>query len=135
MYNIKEIALLRGKCKSLKLEGSERLDFHSDAELQKICNGIGPQFFPEWLRKAVTALHPTLAPAAFIHDVEYEESDGSLSGFTAANDRFKRNGYKLAEEAFGWYDVRRYIVMNQARRFGNLCQAGGWIAWVKGAKK
>ena len=42
----------------------------------------------------------------------------------------KANGYKVAEAEFGWYNPRRYIVMNQARRFGNICQLFGWKAWT-----
>lgn len=49
---------------------------------------------------------------------------------TITNDRFKRNGYKTAKAEFGWYNPRRYIVMNQARRFGNICQIAGWDGWA-----
>ena len=47
-----------------------------------------------------------------------------------SNARFKANGYKVAEAEFGWYNPRRYVVMNQARRFGNICQLFGWGAWT-----
>ena len=98
--------------------------------LAQIYNGIGPDAFPEWLRKGVSALHPSLAAVAFIHDIEWHESDGSKEKFTASNDRFKRNGYRVAKAQFGWYNPRRWIVMNQARRFGNVCQLFGWSAWT-----
>ena len=69
-----------------------------------------------------------------LNDVEYDESDGSRSGFEVANERFKRNGYLIAKAEFGWYNPIRYIVMNQARRFGNYCNIGGWLAWKTGKK-
>lgn len=67
---------------------------------------------------------------ALIHDVEWHESDKSKERFAESNARFKANGYKVAESEFGWYNPRRYVVMNQARRFGNICQLFGWGAWT-----
>ena len=56
--------------------------------------------------------------------------DGTKESFTASNERFKRNGYKVAKADFSWWRPRRYVVMNHARRFGNICQAFGWSAWM-----
>jgi hypothetical protein len=126
MYTLEEIAALRLKCEELKLEGREKLSRYTDEELQVICNGIGPDAFPYILRKSVTTIHPTLEPAAFIHDVEFWESDGTKESFTAANDRFKANGYICAKEEYAWYNPTCYLVMNNARRLGNWCQLFGW---------
>ncbi|MBQ6599078.1 MAG: hypothetical protein IJH79_16125, partial [Lentisphaeria bacterium] len=65
-----------------------------------------------------------------IHDVEWHESDKTQKTFDESNARFKTNGYKVAGAEFGWYNPRRYVVMNQARRFGNICQLFGWKAWM-----
>lgn len=67
---------------------------------------------------------------AFIHDIEWHESDQSKEKFAASNERFKRNGYAAAKAEYGWWNPLRYIVMNQARRFGNICQKFGWKAWT-----
>ena len=75
-------------------------------------------------------IHPSLEPVAFLHDAEWELSDGTKESFTASNERFKRNGYKVAKAEFSWWRPRRYVVMNHARRFGNICQAFGWSAWM-----
>lgn len=121
---------LRKKAYELELDNKEILDKYTDDDLEKIYNGIGPDSFPEWLRNAVSALHPTLEVAAFIHDVEWHESDGSREKFYASNNRFKRNGYAAAKARYSCLDPRRYIVMNQARRFGNLCGTlFGLSAW------
>lgn len=129
MYTLAEIARLRAQCLELRLEGSDLLELYTNEQLQEICNGIGPEFFPSRLRAAVSALHPTLEPAAFLHDIKYERSDGSWSGFTSANSEFLRNGIRLADASFGWYNPRRYLVRADARRFHGLLTAGGWIAW------
>ena len=130
MNRLKEIKELKALAEELQLENREIIRKYKITELAGIYNGIGPDSFPEWLRGLVSALHPSLAVVAFIHDIEWHESDQSKEKFTASNDRFKRNGHLVAEAQFGWYNPRRWIVMNQARRFGNVCQLFGWSAWT-----
>ena len=129
MSTQKEIKELKQLAEECQLENREILEKYTLKELAAIFNGIGPDAFPDWLRNAITALHPSLSVVAFIHDVEWHESDQSREKFTESNERFKTNGYAVAKYKFGWYDPRRYIVMNQARRFGNICQTFGWSAW------
>lgn len=134
MYTLEEIAALRQKCTGLGLEGRDFLDRFSDKELQLHCNGIGPGAFPAWARNMVSGLHPSLEPAAFIHDAEWSVEECSKAHFTSSNDRFKKNGYTCAGKAYGWYNPLRYLVMNQARRFGNYCQYFGFVFYRKGKK-
>ena len=131
MNKLKEIKRLRELAEKYGLEDREILSKYPMNRLAQIYNGIGPDAFPEWLRGFVTALHPSLAAVAFIHDVEWHESDGTDETFKATNDRFKRNGYKVAQTEYGWWNPRRYAVMNQARRFGNYCQMFGKGGWLK----
>lgn len=129
MYTLEEISALRQKCASLKLEGREILDRFSDEELQLHCNGIGPESLPAWARKFVSMLHPTLEPAAFIHDAEWSASECSKEHFSLTNARFKSNGYTCARAAYKWYNPLRCLVMNQARRFGNYCEYFGFSVY------
>ena len=128
MYTLEEIAALRKKCDELKLEGREKLSRYTDEELQVICNGIGPAGLPSFLRRTLNKLHPALEPAALIHDVEFEESDGSSEGFDKANGRFLANG-RRAGTAYKWYDLRRYVILDQARRLAALCRRFGGFSW------
>ena len=130
MSTVNEVKRLRALCEDCELEGREILAKYTDEDLAAIFNGIGPEAFPSWLRTALDALHPSLAPVALIHDVEWSESDGTKESFTASNKRFKRNGSKVAKAEYAWYNPRRYAVMNSARRFGNICQTFGWAAWM-----
>jgi hypothetical protein len=132
MYSLEEIAALRQKCEDLKLEGREVLEQYSDGDLQKICNGIGPEAAGIFLRRVLNKLHPSLEVAALIHDVDFAESDGSEEKFTAANRRFVENGLKAAA-VYPWYDLRRYIVRFHARRLGAFCQHFGTFCWRLGA--
>ena len=129
MATLKDVKRLKVLCEKYELEGREILEKFTNTELQSVYNGIGPESFPDWLRGLVNTLHPTLEPAAFIHDAEWALSDGTAASFAASNSRFKRNGYKAAKAEFGWWRPRRYLVMNDARRYGNYCQLFGWSAW------
>lgn len=129
MSSLKEIKRLKELAERLQLENREIIGKYTMTQLASIYNGIGPDSFPEWLRSIISVLHPSLAVVAFIHDIEWHESDLSREKFAESNARFKRNGYKVAEAEFAWYNPRRYVVMNQARRFGNICQSFGWNAW------
>ena len=126
------IELVR-KAYDLKLENVHILDKYSITEIGKIYNGIGPDRFPDWLREIVTASADLFEPAALIHDVEYHVG-GTREQFTAANDRFKQNCYTLVKDRYGWYDPRRYLWLNKARRWGNYCQFFGWDGWTKAEK-
>lgn len=118
------------KARKLHLENVEILDRYSEEEISRIYNGIGPDRFPDWLRKIVTESAELFEAAALIHDVEYDEG-GTREQFTAANDRFRRNCYTLVKDRYGWYDIRRYLWMNKARRWSNYCELFGWSGWTK----
>ena len=129
MNRLKELKTLKAKAEELQLENREILRKYTLTELSAIYNGIGPDSFPEWLRNCISALHPSLAVVALIHDVEWHESDKTRDSFSESNDRFKRNGKSIAKQSFFILNPRRWIVWNQARRFGNYCELFGWNAW------
>ena len=124
-----EARRLRELCEKYELENREILAKYTDEQLAAIYNGIGPEAFPQWLRAALDAVHPSLAPVAFIHDVEWHESDGSEESFAESNVRFRWNGIAVACAAFGWWRPRRYKVMWDAVKFARVCQRFGWSAW------
>ncbi len=135
MYTLEEIAALRQKCAELQLEGRGLLDKYTDEELQCICNGIGPDSFSKSMRAFVTNLHPTLEPVAFIHDVEFEESDGTKENFTKSNDRYYTNGCIAAKSEYAWFNPTRYVVIAQALRHSFMCHKFGWDGYKKQGDK
>ena len=130
-----EMQQARKRSRALLLESSTRsssssVSFQTPAENGSFFSTAmmwTGKFLP--VRGLVSALHPSLAVAAFIHDIEWHESDGSKEKFTESNNRFKTNGYTAAKANYSWWNPLRYIVMNHARRFGNICQLFGWAAW------
>lgn len=118
------------KIKTMELEGAEILNRFSLAQIQKIYNGIGPDRFPDWLRKIVTESAGIFEPAAVIHDVEYDIG-GTWQDFTEANERFRRNCYRLVKAEYPWWSPLRYAWLNKARRWANYCQLFGWEGFHK----
>ena len=86
MTSIETIIELYYQAQKFHLENTDILERYSFEDLAKIYNGIGPDSFPEWLRKVISSLHPSLAPAALIHDVEWHESDKTRDSFSESND-------------------------------------------------
>ena len=130
MASLKEVKRLMNLCEEYDLEGRSVLKGFTNTQLASMYNGIGPEKFPGWLRSVLDFLHPSLAPVAFIHDVEWSLSDGTKESFSASNKRFKRNGYKIAKAMYPWWRLRRYAVEGSARRFAKVCQRFGWAAWI-----
>ena len=117
-------------CRRYGLSGEEFCRQFPLAVLAEDYNGIGPEWFPEILRNAVNSLCADLCAAAFVHDIRFSHSDGSVEQFVAANDEFRANGYRIANGKYSWYDPRRYIVRHRTRVFYRLLVAFGWTAYI-----
>lgn len=129
MNRLKQIKFFKEEAVRLKLENCEIISKYNMQQLCSIYNGIGPDAFPKWLRDVITSLHQELALAAFIHDIEWHESDASYKNFTLSNTRFKKNGQKIAKAYFPWWHPKRYLVKYQAKKFASACQRFGYLAW------
>ena len=106
------------------------LDMANYETAKRVCNGIGPSWFPAKLRKMISKLNPSLVIVANNHDLNYYFGCGSHSDFKASNEAFRWNGYKMAFYRYKWYDIRRYWVMFQADKFTIELNASGWPAYV-----
>ena len=122
---------LRNKCHALKFEGVEILEQYTNNELRKICNGIGPEFFPEKWRKIITWIFKYLEATAFLHDVEFH----TQIGFGRANAHFFINGIREVKAKFKWYDLRRYIGKRRVRQFYWLLKTFGTRAYNEARDK
>lgn len=119
----------RSELTKYRLKGEDIIFRYTDLEIGAIWNGIGPDWFPAWLRHIVTWLRPYMSVASVIHDLEWWESDGSKRRFTESNDRLYENGCIIAD-ALGWCNPNRYLVKGRALRFKHACQQFGWSAWL-----
>ena len=114
------------------LEGVEFLLGLDIKTIQESYNGIGPAFFAEELREAVTKHFDTFEPAAVIHDLRNEFSDGTEKSFHEANREFLANCLKLVDAKYPWWRPRRYVARQVAYEFFRFVDgAPGWRAWLE----
>jgi len=107
-----------------------------DPELvREAYNGIGPDFLPPTVREKVTNYLSLFEPAALIHDVRNEFSDGTQESFNSANVEFLHNCEILADAAFPWYSPARYLARRVAKILYRCVQGEcGWFAWIEAQK-
>jgi hypothetical protein len=98
MIGIADIAKIRRRVFDYGLLGSDRLLKYSDAELQGIYNGVGPDRWPEAVRRLLTGLAGLYEPAVMVHDVEFRESDGLVDSFKDTVEHFRAN-VKIIQKA------------------------------------
>lgn len=129
MNDYDDIRELVEEATALKLDGVDKLDKYGLSELDTIYNGIGASWMPDWMRAGITALHKSLRPVAFVHDVDYYEG-GTWTDFDLANERFYHNGMIVAK-TYSWYNPRRYLVMCDTWRFYRILKKFGASAFGK----
>jgi hypothetical protein len=118
------------------LDGLDFLSSYDYKEISAAYNGIGPEWMPADLREKVSAYLDLFAPAALIHDMRYQVSDGSRFNFNYANLEFYGNCVKLANDAYPWWNWRRYGARIAAAALYDFVRSqGGWVAWSEAARK
>ena len=73
-----DTADLIAQIRTCDLERGPFFDLSNLEFVEAIYNGIGPDSFPDWLRGCISALHPSLAVVAFIHDIEWQPAKEAL---------------------------------------------------------
>jgi len=60
-------------------------------DLEKVVNGIGPQWFPEWARDEVTDYFEYFLPSTNQHDFDFDQLEKTEANFKIANKRLYKN--------------------------------------------
>lgn len=126
MYTVDEIREKQKIATAAKLDGAGKL--YDIERVKTVCNGIGAAWMWETIRMLVSRANPSLVVAADIHDLDYDDG-GDENDREAADNRFLENGLKMANFRYHWFDVRRYFVRNQARKFYRLLRTFGRSAF------
>ena len=121
-----ELSFLRLECKKYNLAGREILDRYTDAELSTIYNGAGPDSWKPIAREILTELMKLFKPEILLHDVQFEESDGTRETFDHVTDLWKRNCRKIFDSEYPlwtWKILKRSYRLERAYWWG-VMQAG-----------
>ena len=100
-----------------------------DSDLVEICNGVGPEWFPEKARKLTTELFKYFLPSTNIHDYDYDKMEKTEENFSKANYRLKRNmkrqyvfDYKKAKKDMSWLNQARWRAKLIRYRRAKACE-------------
>lgn len=136
-----ELSHLRMECGKYNLAGREILDRYTDAELSTIYNGAGPDSWKPIAREILTELMKLFKPEILLHDVQFEESDGTRETFERVTELWKRNCRKIFDSEYPlwtWKILKRSYRLERAywwgvMQAGNLAISGGaaFSAWQK----
>lgn len=128
--HLDEVIRIRSEVERLRLYGGEKVLIQPLAQLAKIYNGTGPAFLTDSIRGALDKAAKTFLPAVMVHDGDFEDSDGTVKSFNAANLRLLMNCIICATDAAPWYSWRRYALIAEAWTIYRACDKFGWIAWL-----
>ena len=140
-----ELAFLRFECGRYNLDGREILDRYTDTELSTIYNGAGPDSWKPIARDILTDLMKLFKPEILLHDVQFEESDGTRETFDRVTDLWKRNCRKIFDSEYPlwtWRQLSRRYRIERAywwgvMQAGNLAVSGdaAFAAWTQANKR
>lgn len=118
------------------LDGIELFAQYNIDTIRESYNGIGPEFFPAELRAKVTEHLAIFEPAALLHDLRNEFSDGTRWSFNYANYEFHENCLRLANRKYPWYSWRRYAARHVAHLLYKFVSGeNGWRAWIEAKER
>lgn len=124
-----DTADLISQIRTYDLERPHLFDLSSLDAIHSIYNGIGPDWLPAPIRDWLTEHYGYFAAATVVHDYEFQKSDKSVIGFTASNERLRRNCKRLLDmKGCPWY--KRWLYRRRVDLLADACQKFGWGAWV-----
>lgn len=137
METLETINALIAKAEEADLFGLDFVKSLDKTVVQDSYNGIGPEFLDPDTRAKVTEHLNLFAPAALVHDLRNEFSDGTRSSFEFANFEFLQNCRRLADREYAWYNPRRYRARTVAQLLFVAVSAEkfGWRAWLEAKER
>jgi hypothetical protein len=99
-----EVIRLSANIDKWKLDTSDSFKLATIDQRTSAYNGAGPDTWPWWALAILTFLLRRFREAVLIHDWDFSQSDGSLTGWLIVNYRFWCNMVKIIEVKYGkWY--------------------------------
>lgn len=125
-YTIEQAKELYSEAVRLKLLRADNL--FDPVRVSNVCNGIGAEWMPDFMRRTADALYPVMGPPAAIHDVDYD-GGGDESDRLAADLVFHANCLIAIEAKYAWYHPSRYLMQLKADRFYKYLRTFGALAF------
>lgn len=103
----------------------------SDAEIERVYNGVGPEFLAGWMRKLLDFFFEIFIPAVWRHDQRFAHGDGTLKDFMEANRELSSNCRICADAEYGAWNPLRYLARWVGDKFGKACDLLGLPAYLQ----
>lgn len=132
MIDIMNIARIRRLAYDYNLRGSNKLLKYSDDAMQGIYNGVGPDRWPDNVRRLLTGLAALYEPAVMIHDVEFKESDGTANGFADTVDHFKANVKIILKKEYPFWTWAQFKPAYRVKRAAAVALGAALVLAVSG---
>lgn len=126
IYTLGEICAILEKVKKYKLFGREITKKYLIAELKEICNGAGPDSWSELSREIVTQLMELFEPVVMIHDIRFQNSDGTKETFNEVASEWVKNCRRVFDAE---YPLWTWKMLNPAYRAE---RAAWWVVMEAG---
>ena len=100
--------------------------------LREICNGVGADDSPRWVRDILTWIYREYQASAAIHDCDYFAGSDAEDGRLTADRRFRNNCLLEWADCFGtmrWLRPRALWDRNKIRLAYNALRLFGESAW------
>ena len=97
---------LRRQSEEYELAGREILRDKSNEQLSRWYNGAGPDSWVPEARGILTAAMELYESAVFVHDVQFEHSDGTDEGFRKTIADWKENTARILEAEYPLWTLR-----------------------------
>lgn len=130
-YTTEQARHLYNMAFALELSGREVLK-NSDVVVRE-CNGLGPNWMPDSMRKVCSKLSPVMEVPAAIHDMRYALGR-TQADRNEADMEFLTNCIKVINHDYAWYNPMRYIMSKRAVRYFTYLQLFGGAAWEEARK-
>ncbi|MDD5698125.1 MAG: hypothetical protein PHH77_05865 [Victivallaceae bacterium] len=102
----------------------------TEEQIDKVYNGAGPDWMPQWERDILTEFLRIFKVAIAIHDWRFEYADGSGEGFKTANREFLANMRKIIAAEYSMWNPLYWKWQWRAWLAYRACVRFGWSAWI-----
>ncbi len=106
-YTLAEIVMICNLLEKYQLHGREIINKYSIDEIREIYNGAGPDSWIELSREILTALMSLFKPVIMIHDLDFNESDGTEEAFQKVTARWKANCKLIMDAEYPLWTLRQ----------------------------
>lgn len=117
------------------MKGGGLLTQYSYNQIRSVCNGCGPEWMNEKIRRILDVRFSLFKLAFVVHDVHFAYNDDrGKDSFDKVNRELYDNCLNIAKNRFKWFSPFRYLAMLDARKLYIACDRFAWKAWTENSE-